>query len=251
MRIPLVSKVFLSLFSPGIRVFSDWGEELRKGFEKYIYLVKLKEENQRLKMENEALKTRLIRLEETLSFCKALEERDKPSFLKTYPKVLARVIYKPFEPFENYLIISKGKDAGILPEMPVVSAVGGEIGVLVGQVVEVASKYAKVLPITAPISAVDVHSVRSRERGLLRGRGKGETCLLDYVPYGTDLREGDVLVTSGMDALYPKGIRVGKIIKISPQRRQGFFEIIEVEPFCNFRKLEYVYVILKHRDFKP
>ena len=250
-RIPLVSKIFLGVLSPVIKASSGLGEGLRRGFEKYVYLVKLKEENQRLKLENEALRTRLTRLEETLFLCEALDKGDKSPLLKTYPKILAKVIYKPFEPFENYLIIDKGKDVGVSPEMPVVSAVGGEIGVLVGQVVEVSSKYAKILPITAPVSAVDVLSVRSRERGLLRGRGKEETCLLDYVPYGTDIREGDILVTSGMDALYPKGIRVGKVVRISPERRQGFFETIEVEPFCDFRRLEYVYVILTYRDFKP
>ncbi len=251
-RVPLLSRLFLVIFSPVAHIPARLGEGLREGFERYTHLLRVEEENRRLREENERLRGRIVQLEERLRLYKNLKLLNTLSLLRKYPSIEAQVIYKPFNPFENYIVIDAGQAHNLRPEMPVVTATEeGERGILVGQVVEVAWRYAKVLPITAPVSAVDVLVLRSRERGLLRGRGWGKACLLDYVPAGADIREGDLLITSGMDGLFPKGLRVGRVIRILPDRRQGFFETIEVQPFLDLKKLEYVRVILKFRDFKP
>ncbi len=248
-RPAFLSKTLLFLGSPFVSVASRVGEGLRGGFKNYLFLRHLREENQKLRAENEALKSRIVNLEEELYVFRKLKDVSLKKL--KYPKILARIIYKPWAPYEAYFIVDQGRESGLFPEAPVVTAVGGEPGVLVGQVVEVSWRYAKVLPLSAPSSAVDVLAPRSRERGLLRGQGIGHPCLLDYVPYGSDLREGDLLITSGMDALFPKGLRVGKVLKIYPERGLKFFEKIEVEPLYDFRKLEYVYILLRPREYKP
>ncbi|WP_210534659.1 rod shape-determining protein MreC [Thermosulfurimonas marina] len=239
------SRLGSSLFSPLLKGISVAGGGLRKEFERYIWLTRVRQENERLLRENEALKSRLVELQDQLDLCKALKEEEKEALFRRYPRVLARVIYHPLSPFEGLLIIDKGGKDGLRPEMPVVSVAEGEPGVLVGQVVETTRHYARVLPLTHPQSAVDVYSLRSKERGLLKGRGMDQPLLLDYVPYGTDFRVGDLLVTSGLDALFPRNIRVGRIVRILPQRRQGFFQTIEVEPLVDLRRLSWVAVLIK------
>ncbi len=244
-------KIILTVSGPILKVASFLGHTFREGFDQYVYLVKVKKENQILKKENESLKSRIARLEEENRLCKRLEVFEEKKLFRKYPKVPARVIYNPLEAFGGYLVIDRGESDGLRPEMPVVSVAGEEVGALVGQVVEVAAHYARVLPLTSPESAVEVYSLRSEERGILKGQGLGRLLLLDYVPYGADIREGDLLLTSGSDALYPPGIRVGRVQKILPEKRQGFFQTVKVKPFVEIKKLRYVVVLITTQGFKP
>ncbi len=244
-------QIILTLSGPLLKGTSFLGNTFREGFEQYVYLVRVKRENQTLRKENEELKTLLARLREENRLCTRLKVFEEEKLFRKYPRVLARVIYNPLEAFGGYLIIDRGEKDGLRPEMPVVSVAGQEVGVLVGQVVEVAAHYARVLPVTSPESAVEVYSLRSEERGILKGQGLGRLLLLDYVPYGADIREGDLLLTSGADALYPPGIRVGRVHKIWPEKRQGFFQTIKVKPFVEIKKLRYVMVLITTRGFRP
>ncbi len=244
-------RIILTLAGPVLKVASWSGDYIRQGFEHYVYLVRLKEENRDLREENQRLRSLVVRLQEKARICADLQTFEEKKLFPRYPRVLARVIYNPLNVFEGYLIIDRGKRDGLAPEMPVVSVADREEGGLVGQVVEVADHYAKVLPLVSPEAAVEVYDLRSQERGILKGQGLGRPLLLDYVPYGADLREGDLLVTSGLDALYPPGIRVGRILKILPQKRQGFFQVIRVAPLVEVRKLRYVMVLLVPREFQP
>ena len=239
------SRILLSLLSPVFKRVSGLGEALRGGMEKYVLLLKVRRENQQLLEENALLKSRLVELQDRLTLCKALAEIEKSGLFRHYPRVMARVIYHPLSPFEGLLLIDKGEADGLAPEMPVVSLSAPHPGALVGQVVEVSAHYARVLPLTHPQSSVDVYTPRSGERGLLRGRGLGQPLLLDYVPYGADFRVGDLLVTSGLDALYPRNLLVGRVVRIRPERRQGFFQTIEVRPLVDLRRLSYVAVLIK------
>ncbi|MBX6422669.1 rod shape-determining protein MreC [Thermosulfurimonas sp. F29] len=244
-------RLVLGLLGPVLKVTSYLGNTFREGFDHYVYLVRVKQENRILRSENERLRNELVRLREEMAICQGLEALEKEKLFRKYPYVPARVIYNPLDSFEGYLIIDRGEKDQVKPESPVVTLVGDTPGVLVGQVVEVAAHYARVLPIVSPESGVEVYSPRSGERGILKGQGLGRPLLLDYVPYGTDFREGDLLLTAGTDALYPPGIRAGKIIRILPRKRQGFFQTIEARPLVNIRKLRYVAVLITSREYKP
>ena len=87
---------------------------------------------------------------------------------------------------------------------------------VVGIVTDVSDRYAKVLMMIDQNSAVDAVVQRNRARGMVRGEAK-DTCALEYVLFRHDLREGDVVVTSGLDGVFPKGLRIGtkgKIVKL-------------------------------------
>jgi rod shape-determining protein MreC len=122
--------------------------------------------------------------------------------------------------------------------MPVVDAKG-----VVGRLVAVSPNYAKVLLIIDQNSAVDSLVQRSREKGIVKGLSP-ERCKLDYVLKTGDIAPGDLVVTSGMGRVFPKGLPVGNVMEVSniPWK---LFKDIHVRPMVDFAKLEEVLVILK------
>jgi rod shape-determining protein MreC len=122
--------------------------------------------------------------------------------------------------------------------MPVVNAFG-----VVGRVVSVSPNYAKVLLIIDQNSAVDCLVQRSRDRGMLKGL-MSEICKLDYVAKSCDVAVGDIVVTSGLGGVFPKGLPVGQVLTVKEMLGE-LFKDIEIRPAVDFSKLEEVLVILE------
>ncbi len=218
------------------------GEKLRNFFEDYIFLFNLKEENERLKKEINILKKRLAQYELELKQCKVLEKFYKVSKKIKYPKISARVIYKPFDPFAGVIFIDKGSEDNLLPQMPVVAPAGDQGVALVGQVVEVYKHWSKVILLTDPSFAADVKILETGDRGILKGRGE-EYCNVEYLPSYADIKPGDEVITSGEDALFPPGLLVGKVVSVS--KKEGIFKVARIKPMVNLCKLDIVFVIIK------
>jgi rod shape-determining protein MreC len=120
--------------------------------------------------------------------------------------------------------------------MPVVVPEG-----VVGQIVDVSGRYAKVLLIVDQNSAVDALVQRTRARGLLKGEF-ADQCRLEYVLRKEDVQVGDVVVSSGLDGVFPKGLRIGEIKEVSGETTEMFYTIAIV-PFVDFEKLEELLVL--------
>ena len=114
---------------------------------------------------------------------------------------------------------------------------------IVGQVIEAAGHYAKILRIVDRNSAVDALVQRNRVRGVLSG---ASTAMghLDYVLLKEDVQVGDTIVTSGLDGVFPKGLRIGGVRSVEA-RPNEMFHTIEVAPFVDFDKLEELLVVIK------
>lgn len=97
--------------------------------------------------------------------------------------------------------------------------------------------------ITDPSFAADVKVLSHDERGILKGRAES-TCLLEYLPLYSQAKPGDFLITSGQDLLYPSGIIVGIITKITKDP-QGLFKRAEVKPWVDLYNLNFVVILLK------
>ncbi len=223
------------------------GLGLRKFWERYLLLVGVERENERLRQEILFLEAELTKAKEAYAENLRLKKLLKVAHsLQSEAPVVARVIGKPLGSWQGMIIVDKGLEDNVLPEMPVLTYTPYGPGGVVGQVVAVERHYAKVLLLTDPSFAVDALVQRSRERGLLRGEGKA-VCLLDYVPAEADVRENDLVVTSGLDGLFPKGLLLGKVVQIYPGRSKGLFRPIEVKPAVDFKKLEEVLILLRVR----
>jgi len=205
---------------------------------KYFHLIEVYSENLRLQRQMDVLKMENAQMKETLATHQRLQELLQ--FKKTidYPVIAAQVIGKDPSGLFQSVMIDKGKNSGLAVNMPVVNAEG-----VVGQLVSVSSDYAKVLLIIDQNSAVDCIIQRSRDKGIVKGISSKE-CKLDYVLKTSDVTIGDMVVTSGMVRMFPKGIPVGEVIEVNNQPGE-LFKDVKIKPMVDFSKLEELLVILK------
>jgi rod shape-determining protein MreC len=112
---------------------------------------------------------------------------------------------------------------------------------VVGQITSVSSSSARVLLVSDHSSGVDVLIQGSRVRGVLEGAGE-KVCELKFVTKENLVKVGDVVVTSGMDQVFPKGLIVGTVSEVSSQTGT-LFQTIEVRPAVNFARVEEVVVV--------
>lgn len=204
----------------------------------YFRLVDVHHENTQLKNEIHVLKMANSRYRELLATQERIEELLQFKQTINRPVLAAQVIGLDPTGWFKSVIIDKGKWAGLRLDMPVVNAFG-----VVGRVVSVSSNYAKVLLIIDQNSAVDCLVQRSRDRGMLKGL-MSEICKLDYVAKSNDITVGDMVVTSGLGGVFPKGLPVGRILDVKEIPGE-LFKDIKIRTAVDFSKLEEVLVILE------
>lgn len=134
------------------------------------------------------------------------------------------------------LTLDKGSADGVVRRMAVVTPAG-----VVGQVVAVTSGSAKVLLLTDPHSGVDVIVQRSRARGIVGGSFDNGP-VMKYVKRSEDVEAGDRLITSGMDAIFPKGLLVGTVTKVR-KKSFGLFQFVAVDLAVDSSNIEEVLLV--------
>ena len=209
---------------------------VRDFFAGYVALRGLASENERLKARIRQLESEKSQLLEEEATNKRL--RELMEFRSEWaPKSLtATVIANSASAYFQTLILDKGKKDGVDKGMAVISALG-----VVGQVVGVTSRTAKVLLVTDPHSGVDAMDQRSRGRGIVSGSLESGT-VMKYVKRSEDLKEGDRLVTSGLDGVFPKGLMIGTISKVN-KKSVGLFQYVEVSLAVDPGRVEEVLVV--------
>ncbi|MFO7783180.1 MAG: rod shape-determining protein MreC [Thermodesulfobacteriota bacterium] len=207
-------------------------------WEKYFGLVRVYEENRILLEEIQSLQLENFRYREMLATQQRLRELLKFKERTNWSMMAAQVIGRDPTGLFKSVIIDKGARSGISMNMPVVSAEG-----VVGRVVSVSPNYAKVLLIIDQNSAVDCLNQTTRDQGILRG-ASAEICELDYVLKTSRMGQGDIIITSGMCGVFPKGLPVGRVISVS-DRPGALFKDVQVHTMVDFNRLEEILIILK------
>jgi rod shape-determining protein MreC len=143
------------------------------------------------------------------------------------------------------LVIDRGEADGVGKMKPVVTADG-----VVGRVHSATAHTAEVLLLTDRNSSVAVRVERTRARGNVRGLGQPGACKLDYALRAEDVVEGDALVTSGTDGVFPRGLPVGKVSQL---RRfgNGLFQDAQVIPAVDVTRVEEVLVVTAFEALPP
>lgn len=156
----------------------------------------------------------------------------------------ARVLNASIRYQQNYLLLDRGSRDGVNRGMGVISHGG-----LVGKVVDVSERYAKVMPVLHMKYRAAVMLQKSGVRGTLRWDGRSpRVAAMDYVVQPADLSVGDTIVTSGGSTFLPEGIMVGTISEFARKPGENFYAI-SVELSTDFNSLRYAYVVVDlHRN---
>jgi rod shape-determining protein MreC len=214
-----------------VRGLTQWAGS---GWENYFWLIDTKQDNDRLRRQLAQLKLENVGLRSSLA---QFEREDK---LVAYQDdlasktLLAQVIGKGANSNSREIFISRGLDAGVTAGMPVITPDG-----IVGKVQASFSGAALVMLISDPEAGVGVLLERSRAGGILKGTGHTE-CRVDYISHEVEVALGETVYTSGDDRVFPKGLRIGEVVKLD---RGTDFQEIRIKPFVRLDRLEEVLVI--------
>jgi rod shape-determining protein MreC len=209
----------------------------------YVYLRGVRQENRDLKMEIERLRLEQVRLSEDAEQARRLQNllAFKEQFVsKTIP---AQVIGGSGSEQSRSVFIDKGSNDGIANDMAVITADG-----IVGKVLHVYGSTSQILLINDQSSGVGAILENSRLQGVLRGTTVGEV-VLERVMSDETVAAGELVRTSGGDAIFPKGLPVGTVTKVN--RTPESFLSIQVKPAVNLSKLEEVLVVTEKQERVP
>ncbi len=203
----------------------------------------LLEDNAKLKEDNLLLNSKLQKFAALESENKRLNELLKSSYDKIGGSaIVAKLISTDYTPFRQRIVINKGRHNNAYIGQPILGAQG-----VIGQVVAVTPFSATGILISDPEHAMLTQVNRSGLRALAVGTGNPRQLRLDYVPLDADIREGDVLVTSGLDGRYPPDYPVGKISRVTKGSGDNFAGVT-LKPFADLDSHREVLLVWKTPD---
>jgi rod shape-determining protein MreC len=204
---------------------------------KILFYRSIARENLILKNQVNALKRRIVNQEEVAQenerFRKLLSFKNKSAF----SLIAARVIARDPSNWESVVIIDKGKNEGVKKDMAAITELG-----LAGKVLEVGNNTSKIALINDPNFSVAGVFLRSREEGIVSGTING-ICRMKYLSLDSDVKLGDIVVTSGLSQDIPKGILIGSVTEEEAEA-SNLTKNCLIKPAVNFSKLEEVLLVI-------
>lgn len=242
-----ISSSVSTVVSPLQKIVYNINSRVKETVDFFLNFSEVKLENEELKEKNtklanelieyESLKDEVERLREALNFTESKNN---------YKYVGVNIIGYSGNSLSDGYIIDKGSNDGIDKNMVVVSSKG-----LVGKVTKVASNFAIVQSILNENIAVAVMDQQTREAtGVLQGLSdkKDNNMTVVYnLPISSDVKEGDIIITSGLGKIYPKEIPVGTIVSVEEDNVKVMKSAV-VEPFVNFNEVEELFVVIPNSN---
>ena len=234
-------RIVLTLFSFPLSITNKGINAVSNTWNHYFFLVGLHDENIALKKRVNTLSIDSQLQQEQADENKRL--RDLLVFRKKFEHTMlpAEIIGRDPSGWFKTILVDKGSNDGIAKDTGVITPDG-----VVGRVIEVGLNSAKVLLLSDVNCYVDAVVKRTRTHGMVVGRGEN-MCTLAYMLKTEDVALGDIIISSGINTIYPRGIIIGTVTKIN-RDRSGFFQSIEVQPSVDFSKLQEVLIVLRGPD---
>ena len=233
--IPFIQVVTFGVFSEVQRGTMTSVDSVRGVWSGYVALRDVQAENEALKRELQTLQVRLqeerAQAQRAENFRQLLELRERAGV----ETVAAEVIAGPATIEFRDMTIDKGNADGVARDMAVISPAG-----VVGRVHLTSPRAARVQMLIDLNASAGAMIERTRAQGLVVGQGSA--LRMDYVPATADVKQGDLVVTSGIDKIYPKGFVIGTVESIESDETGTFHEIV-VRPSVDFSRLEEVLVV--------
>jgi rod shape-determining protein MreC len=155
------------------------------------------------------------------------------------------VLYDTRDPFSRRIVLDKGLQQGVANGQPVIDARG-----VVGQITRVFPLSSELTLLTDRHITVPVQVQRNGLRAIASGSARAGRLELRYMAVNVDLKEGDIVVTSGLDSLYPVGLPVGRIVSVD-RTGSGNFARVSLEPSSSVDSSRMMLVLLADRSALP
>ncbi len=230
-----IERLAITLIAPFQMVVSKSVKAMEGVWTDYFCLVTAAKENTYLKKQLadfDRINSRIrelefenTRLKKLVNFTKSVK----------YSFVAARVIARDPSPWFKTIMVDKGEKHGLSKGLPVVVSEG-----VVGHVIKVAPNYSRILLITDRNSAVDALVQGSRVRGIVKG-DSSKKCFFRYALRKDKIQPGEIIISSGFDQIFPKGLKVGEVVDVKKEPSQLFQKII-IKTCVDFDKLEEVLI---------
>ncbi len=240
-RMDLLQRSLVEVFAPMVKSLGKASGIFEDSIQEYVFLRQVKRENESLKSQVASLEQKLtdyqeayvenLRLRRLLDFKTSIQGETIP----------AQVVLHDMTGWFQTLITDKGFRDNIASDMAVVNDEG-----VVGRIMDISDRYSRVLLITDPGSSVDAIIQRNRVRGILAGKD-ANSCILKYVRGNLDVQVGDLIITSGKDGVFPKGLRLGTVQGVFKDP-VDLFQKIEVKPLVRLSAIEELLIIRRAMD---
>jgi rod shape-determining protein MreC len=234
--VPILETVVFGAFAEVQRATTSALTSVQDGWQNYFALQEIRRENAELKQKNDQLQIQLQQERAAAQQSRTLQgllDLKNATPLNTSGAVV--IAGPPVAEFRT-MTIDKGTGEGLKRDMAVIAPAG-----VVGRVILPSARASKVQLLIDRDAAAGGLVERSRAQGIVVGTGTDQL-RMDYVPSSADIKAGDLVVTSGIEGIYPKGFVIGQIESV--QRGAGEYRSVVVKPAVDFSSLEAVLVVL-------
>ncbi|MCG8589386.1 MAG: rod shape-determining protein MreC [Proteobacteria bacterium] len=236
--LPWWQGLVLDVTTPLRKLVAAPAQSLESAWASYGDLLDVREENERLRARVAALEEEALQYREALVTSGHLQNIAAMRDDFEVPMLASEVVGLDVSPWFRSVLVDRGRRHGLQAGYPVITDAG-----LVGLVTATSSNAARTMLLLDRQSAIGGIVQRSRARGIVRGTGRGEL-EFEFVVRGSDVQVGDVVITSGLGGVYPKGLRVGEVVEVSDPGAR-LLQKATLRPAVDFGKLEQVFVLLQ------
>ena len=202
--------------------------------------------------ENEQLTNRLLLQNEKLQRFEALEQENKElrrlldaPVRQNMRKMVAELMAVDNTPYSQQIVINKGAIDGVYLGQSILDERG-----IVGQVMEVGTTNSRVLLISDVTHSIPVRSIRNNGRFIASGSGAIDELYLTHVAHSADIREGDVLVSSGLGEVFPEGYPVAEVTQVIRDESRPFAQVT-IAPQARLNRLKYLLLLWPQTTSEP
>jgi len=212
--------------------------------ENIVIRQQLMEENQNFR-ENE-----LFFHEQVMQLSIVRQENERLRSLLSSPvrgeikKMFAEILSVDSDPYSHQVLINRGATDGVYEGQPVLDEKG-----IVGQILHVGVSSSRVILISDISHAIPVRIQRNGLRLIASGSGQIDRLIHNFVPHSADVKEGDLLVTSGLGGKYPEGYPVSRVVLVRADESREFATIYS-EPVAQIDRLRYMLLLSKDETVK-
>jgi len=236
--LPWWQAIMLEIAVPVQDVVTAPVDGIREMWADYVALREVRAENTRLHARLAELAEANLQYREALVASGHLQQVAAMRDDFEIPMLPAEVVGLDVMPWFRSVLVDRGKAHGVQAGNPVITAEG-----VVGLVTATSRHAAKTMLLLDRQSAIDGIVQRSRARGIVRGRGTDQLAF-EFVVRGGDVKVGDIVITSGLGGVYPKGLRIGEVEHLLDPAG-GLRQTASLRPAVDYGRLEQIFVMMR------